>query len=109
MTLPRDLIAASSTPVVLSILNEGESYGYEIIQKVKSLSDSQMLWADGMLYPILHRLEKKGFIQSFWGVAETGRKRKYYRLKPAGLSELSQQRENWRKVNSILDSFENNN
>lgn len=109
MTLPRDLIAASSTPMVLSILNQGESYGYEIIQKVKSLSDSQMLWADGMLYPILHRLEKKGFIESFGGVADTGRKRKYYRLKAAGLTELSEQRENWRKVSSILDGFENNN
>jgi len=105
MTLPRDLVAASSIPLVLSILSQGQSYGYAIIQKVKTVSEGEMLWADGMLYPILHRLEKRGHIQSSWGVADSGRKRKYYRLSKAGQLELSEQRANWRKVNSLLDKF----
>ena len=106
MSLPRDLVAASSIPLVLSILDQGESYGYEIIQKMKIISDGEMLWADGMLYPILHRLEKRGHIKSSWGVADTGRKRKYYRVSKAGQRELIEQRTNWRKVNTLLDKFQ---
>lgn len=106
MPLPKDLVAASATPLILSILSYGDSYGYDIIHKVRELSDGEMQWADGMLYPILHRLEKKSLIESYWGVAETGRKRKYYRLRKAGLSELNQQRKNWSNLHSLLQSLE---
>ena len=57
-TRPRRLLA---TPLVLSILKNEDSYGYAIIQQVRELSDGEMQWADGMLYPILHRLEKQGW------------------------------------------------
>ena len=80
MTMSKDLIAASATPLILSILSHGDGYGYDIIQKVHTLSDGEMQWADGMLYPILHRLEKKELVESYWGTAESGRKRKYYYL-----------------------------
>jgi len=55
MALPKDLVAASATPLVLSILSQGENYGYAIIQQAKTLSDGELQCADGMLYPILHR------------------------------------------------------
>lgn len=100
--LSKDLVAASATPLVLSILKSGDSYGYAIIQKVRELSDGEMLWADGMLYPILHRLEKQKLIQSYWGKAETGRKRKYYRLRTAGADELIRLRENWKMLSALL-------
>ena len=103
MLLPKDLVAASSTPLVLSILSQSDSYGYSIIEKVKELSDGEMLWADGMLYPILHRLEKKGYISSYWERSETGRKRKYYRLEKSGYKELMVQRENWQKLYEMLN------
>ena len=102
MALPKDLVAASTTPLILSILNIEESYGYAIIQKVKQLSNDKMEWTDGMLYPILHRLEKKGWIEAFWGVAETGRKRKYYRISKTGKQELNIQRENWQQLTTML-------
>ena len=57
MELYKDLVAASATPLVLSILKEGDSYGYAIIKRVKELSEREMNWTDGMLYPVLHRLE----------------------------------------------------
>ena len=63
---PRELVAASSKPLALSILARGDSYGYEIIQEVRSRSEGQLTWTDGMLYPVLHRLEKDGLITSFW-------------------------------------------
>ena len=56
MGFPKDLVAASATPLILSILQHGESYGYDIIGQVRTLSGGKMQWPDGMLYPILHRL-----------------------------------------------------
>lgn len=102
----RDLVAASAVPLILSILQQGDSYGYAIIQKVRELSGGEMEWADGMLYPILHRLEKKGLIEAYWGMADNGRNRKYYRLDRAGLTELETQREHWRKLHGMLQFLE---
>jgi PadR family transcriptional regulator, regulatory protein PadR len=60
----KDLIAASSNPIVLAILAEGDSYGYAILQRVRELSGGRMQWTDGMLYPVLHRLERLGHIKA---------------------------------------------
>ncbi len=106
MNVPKDLVAAAATPLILSILSHGDSYGYAIIQQVRELSGGEMEWADGMLYPILHRLEKKGLIEAYWGVAETGRKRKYYRLHDEGAAELRVQRQHWRDLYGMLQQLE---
>ena len=106
MELPKDLVAASATPLILSILQRGDSYGYAIIKEVKELSGGQIEWADGMLYPILHRLEKRDLIESYWGKAETGRRRKYYRIKRDGVAELEGQRENWRNLYGLIERLE---
>ena len=106
MSLPKDFVAASATPLILSILNRGDSYGYAIIHDVRELSGGEMEWADGMLYPILHRLEKRNLIESYWGTADTGRKRKYYRLKREGQKELDMQRKNWQDLYGMLQKLE---
>ena len=62
MKINKDLVAASATPIILTLLQEGESYGYAIIQRVRDLSEGEVVWTDGMLYPILHRLEAQGLI-----------------------------------------------
>jgi len=103
MDLGKDLVAASSTPLVLAILAEGESYGYAIIKRVKELSDGHLLWTDGMLYPVLHRLERQGLVTSKWGESETGRQRKYYRLTKEGRVELEAERKRWRIVDETLN------
>jgi PadR family transcriptional regulator, regulatory protein PadR len=103
--MSKDFIAASATPLILSILNQGDSYGYAIIQNVRELTNGELEWADGMLYPILHRLEKQKLIESYWGKAENGRKRKYYRLRKTGSAELVRLRDNWRRINVILDNI----
>src|SRR5512142_1008869 len=77
----KELVAASAEPLILSLLTKGESYGYAIIQEVKTRSGGKLNWTDGMLYPVLHRMERRGLIKSRWGESETGRKRKYYALK----------------------------
>ncbi len=106
MNIGKDLVAASATPLVLSILSEGESYGYAIIKRVDELSGGQLQWTDGMLYPVLHRLERHGYVQSSWGRSETGRRRKYYRLTDRGSEELASQRRQWQVVNSTLRATE---
>ena len=98
----KELVAASAEPLVLALLAEGESYGYAIIQEIKSRSQGQLQWTDGMLYPVLHRMERKGWIKSRWGESETGRKRKYYALKKDGRKAQEHQRDQWLKVHSVL-------
>jgi DNA-binding PadR family transcriptional regulator len=100
--LSKDLVAASSRPLVLSILAGGESYGYEIIQKVRQLSEEEIEWTDGMLYPVLHRLEREGLIVSEWKEADTGRERRYYWLSSGGRKALKAEREQWLKVHNTM-------
>jgi PadR family transcriptional regulator PadR len=102
MKITKDLVAASSIPLILSILEEGESYGYAIIQRVRELSGGQIEWTDGMLYPVLHRLEGQGCIRARWGTSETGRKRKYYALVSRGRAVLKDQKEQWLLVQATL-------
>src|SRR5258706_12920 len=84
MKLEKELVAASSVPLILSILSEGDSYGYAIIQRVKDLSGGKIEWTDGMLYPVLHWLEDRRMVRSRWEKADSGRKRKYSSIQPAG-------------------------
>jgi PadR family transcriptional regulator len=102
MNVGKDLVAASATPLILAILSEGQSYGYAIIQRVSELSGGELQWTDGMLYPVLHRLERNGFAKASWGQSESGRRRKYYRLTDRGVEELASQRRQWRAVDSAL-------
>lgn len=102
MDLSKDLVAASSTPFVLSILAEGDSYGYAILRRVRELSGGEIEWTDGMLYPALHRLERLGHIEARWEVAETGRQRKYYRLTTDGKAQLAVERRQWQAVDAAL-------
>lgn len=101
-SINKDLVAASSTPLVLAILSEGDSYGYAILKRVRELSGGQLEWTDGMLYPVLHRLERAGLIESRWQKAETGRRRKYYRVTAAGTAQLEEERRQWQTVDETL-------
>ena len=102
MEIGKDLMAASSTPIVLAILAEGDSYGYAILKRVKDLSGGAMNWTDGMLYPVLHRLERLGHLEARWDTAESGRKRKYYSVTPAGRNQLAEERRQWQAVDDTL-------
>ncbi len=102
MEINKDLIAASSTPIVLAILAEGDSYGYAILQRVRELSGGHMEWTDGMLYPVLHRLERLGYVEARWEVAESGRRRKYYRITSRGQAQLADERRQWQAVDATL-------
>jgi PadR family transcriptional regulator PadR len=105
--ISKTLVAASTKPVILSILAGGEKYGYLIIQHVTEISSGTLEWSEGMLYPVLHRMETDGFIQSQWRISENGRKRKYYRLTDLGRAELEKDREEWAIVHGLLNRLWN--
>ena len=102
MQIGKDLTAASSTPIVLAILAEGDSYGYAILQRVRELSGGRLEWTDGMLYPVLHRLGRLGYVEAWWEVAENGRRRRYYRITPRGRERLAEERRQWQAVEATL-------
>jgi len=105
MAQTKELVAASATSMILSIVSRGETYGYAIIREIRDLSDAQIEWTDGMLYPVLRRLEKQGLLESQWRIAETGKKRRYYRIKKSGQKALREQQAQWRLTNRVLDKL----
>jgi len=100
--IDKDLVAASATPLVLGILADGESYGYAILKRVNDLSGGRMQWTDGMLYPLLHRLERLGLVVASWGTSEAGRRRKHYALTPTGRDALAERQQQWTVVADVL-------
>lgn len=102
MRVTKDLVAASATPMVLGILAEGESYGYAVLRRINELSGGELDWTEGLLYPLLHRLERLGHVESSWQAVTGERRRKYYRITRTGLAELAEQRRQWDTVVATL-------
>ena len=102
MHIDKDLVAASATPLVLSILLENESYGYAILKRVRELSGGELAWTDGMLYPLLHRLRRLGYVTTEWRTPPEGRRRRYYAITDDGRAALAEQRRQWVTVTRAL-------
>ena len=100
--LSKELVAASTVPLVLSVLAQGESYGYALIQRVRDLSDGHITWTEGMLYPVLHWMANEGLVETEWKEAETGRRRKYYRMSKHGRKALQAEKQEWLTVHGTL-------
>lgn len=105
--ISKNLTAASTKAIILGILKQGNSYGYLIIKKIKELSKGKMQYSDGMLYPVLHRLEKEGLIRSNWTMEEDSKPRKYYEITEAGKKALAVEQEQWQQVNSVMQAVWN--
>ncbi len=102
MQIDKDLVAASATPLVLAILAEGESYGYAILKRVRELSNGELEWTDGMLYPLLHRLHRLGYVTREWRTPPEGRRRRYYAIAPEGHAALAEHKRQWATVTRAL-------
>lgn len=89
MSSNRDLVAASASPIVLAILEQEESHGYAIVQRLRTLYGSLPPWTDAMLYPVLHRLEGHGYVEGRWSTSASGRPRKLYRITSRGRTRIS--------------------
>lgn len=100
--IDKELVAATSASIALSILSEADSYGYEIIQRVAELTGGELEWTEAMLYPVLHRLESRALVESYWKTSSSGRKRKYYALTSAGRADLKDRKRQWCVVAAVL-------
>lgn len=105
MQIEKDLVAASATPLVLAILDEGESYGYAIMKRVRQLSDGELEWTDGMLYPLLHRLHRLGYVTRDWRRSPEGRRRRYYAITESGRVALADHKRQWSTVSRALSDL----
>ncbi|HEX2028151.1 MAG TPA: PadR family transcriptional regulator [Nitriliruptorales bacterium] len=95
MDIDRELAAAPATPLVLTFLSEGESYGYAIVKRVRELSGDELEWTDGMLYPLLHRLRRLGYVTTEWRTPPGGRRRRYYAITDDGQAALAKRQRQW--------------
>jgi DNA-binding PadR family transcriptional regulator len=105
MDYPEELVRGSIVPVVLALLRERPMYGYEMVKLVNARSKGALEWKEGTLYPVLHRLQAAGKIKAQWRDAPGtagGRKRKYYRITPSGLSDLEQKLNEWTSFTSAV-------
>ena len=103
--ISKELMAASTKPLVLAILSIEESYGYQLIQKMNEVSDHQIVWQEGTLYPLLHKMEENGLIESKWKQESNGRKRKYYFVGKDGRTLLENELDNWKLIFKTLNSL----
>jgi PadR family transcriptional regulator PadR len=100
--IEKDLVAASATPLVLAILAGRESYGYAILKRVRELSHGELEWTDGMLYPLLHRLHRLGYVTREWRTPPEGQRRRYYAITDEGRAALAEHKRQWVTVARTL-------
>ena len=106
MKIEKSLLSGSTPMLVLALLKDGDKYGYEMIVELAQRSDDTFLLKEGTLYPLLHLLEKEGWVKSYSKQSPCGRERKYYCLTLAGRGHLVEKEQEWRlfseKVNAVL-------
>ena len=102
----KSLLSGSTPMLILALLKDGDKYGYEMVETLARRSDNTFQLKEGTLYPLLHTLEKEGYVRSYSKTADNGRERKYYQLTTSGRGQLEHKEEEWRlfseKVNAVL-------
>ena len=101
----KSLTGASISAVILSILSNGDSYGYDIINQVRERSGDEIEWKAGSLYPVMHRMQTNGWIEDYWHEPEGERRRRYYRITPKGVKALEKERKQWMTTHRLLLSL----
>jgi PadR family transcriptional regulator PadR len=104
-SISKELIGASSIPIILSILRGGDSYGYEIVQHVKEITNGGITWKEASIYPVLKKLENDGYIKSYWKIIENERPRKYYTILSDGQKQLEQNINEWGMIQTVFESL----
>lgn len=105
MTLRKSQLDGNVETILLSILDEQPNYGYEIVSLLNERTEGLLNMGEGTVYPVLHRLEKRKLISSYWDKAGSGRPRKYYRVTPAGAKALGENREQWADLVRVMETF----
>ena len=106
-SISKELVGASAIPIILSVLENGDNYGYEIVQRVKELTRGEINWKEASIYPVLKKLETSGMIKSYWKVEDGERPRKYYTILADGKQQLQQNMHEWELVHSVFGKLWN--
>lgn len=105
MKIDKELLKGSTTTLVLSLLNRRPMYGYEIIKVIELKSNGIFSFKEGTLYPILHSLEGKLMIESYWNESEGGRRRKYYKITEKGKLHMEDKKDEWSLFRQAVDKI----
>ncbi len=105
--MSKELIGAFAMPIILTVLRNGDSYGYEIVQKVKELTNDEIKWKEASIYPVLKKMENGGMIKSYWKVQSNERPRRYYTILADGKKQLEYNKAEWEMVYSLLGQLWN--
>lgn len=100
--MDKEFLKGNIDIILLSLIYKKDTYGYEIVKNLKETSNDTYTMSEGTLYPALKRLEKKGWIYSYWGDSETGGRRKYYTITDIGQEELQNKMRQWRQLNDLI-------
>jgi PadR family transcriptional regulator, regulatory protein PadR len=93
-----DLLQGTLDMLILKIVALGPVHGYGISQRIQQVSREVLQVQQGSLYPALHRLEKRGWLQATWGESESGRQAKFYRLSAKGRKQLEREESQWNRL-----------
>ena len=102
MAINKGLIGGSTPLLLLSILEDSDRYGYEIIKHLEEESDKTFSFKEGSLYPVLHKLEKEGYITSYYKEVD-GRQRRYYKITRTGLRQLEEEKAQWEEFSLAVN------
>lgn len=102
MTKPTDLVQGTLDLLILRTIVDEKLHGWGIAQRIQLLSKDVLRINQGSLYPALQRLERQGFIIADWGMAETNRRARFYRLTAAGRRRLEQERADWDRLSAAI-------
>lgn len=97
-----ELLQGTLDMLLLKALQLGPLHGYAIARRVQQFSDNVLRVEEGSLYPALHRMEERGWVESEWGVSENNRKSKFYRLTRKGRKQLAKETEGWERMSAAI-------
>lgn len=103
MEFDKGLIGGSTILLLLSLLEESDMYGYEIIKKLELKSDKTFQFKEGTLYPVLHKLENNGYVKSYKVKSDTGKERRYYKITSNGRKQLVEEKEKWERFSESIN------
>lgn len=106
-SISKELVSASAIPIILSVLENEDTWGYDIIQRVKGYTDDKVVWQEASIYPLLKKMENKGLIKSYWKMSESQRPRKYYTLLADGKKQLEFNKQEWQRLNGAFERLWN--
>lgn len=102
MKLSKKALDGNMETLLLSVIQDNPSYGYQIIQDLNAKAPHLLQTGEGTVYPILHRLEERKLIQSTWKLGDSGRQRRYYRITPQGKQALSKNSQEWTALHQLM-------